>query len=166
MNNIILNGIDSFDPKKFIKFFDNPILDEPVGDVDIIKIKDHAIWEIRNFLSDKECDHILNVAKEHEFAKLDYRNAERLLLFDMNNNLVKLIENRLDTDKLLDKLNMLNWKHPYGFKNTTIDWNRNGKNINPCIRINKYKKGGDFTFHRDSSFTIYCIFIITFIIIN
>jgi len=153
MNDIILNGIDSLDPKKFIKFFDNPILDKPIGDVDIMKIKDHAIWEIRNFLSDKECDDILNVAKEHEFAKLDYRNAERLLLFDMNNNLVKLIEDRLNTDKLLDKLNMLNWKSPYGFKNTTIDWNRNGKNINPCIRINKYKRGGDFSFHRDSSFT-------------
>jgi|LakMenE18May11ns_1017448.scaffolds.fasta_scaffold9848588_2 hypothetical protein len=153
MNNITLNGIESLDPKKFIKFFDNPIIDKPVGNVDIMKIKDHTIWEINNFLSDKECDDILNVAKEHDFAKLDYRNAERLLIFDMNNNLVKLIEDRLDTDKLLDKLNMLNWKSPYGFKNTTIDWNRNGNNINPCIRINKYKRGGDFAFHRDSSFT-------------
>ena len=110
---------------------------------------DYEIWIIDNFISENQCNNIINACCNKGFEHLEYRNSERLIF--ENKELTQLIEERLANDMFIERLN-LNKVKPYGFDNG-VTWSKNTSDINPCLRVNKYNVGQGFDVHRDAQYT-------------
>jgi hypothetical protein len=147
-----MTKLENLDPKISINFLNN-IGDDIDSNAMQIKINpNNVIWQIDDFLLEDECNQIISSSELNHFTKLEYRDVERLLCFDKNENLIKTIEKRLNGDSLLDRLNKKLWKEPYGF-NLDVTWQKNGNRINNCLRINKYTNTQSFKWHRDAQYT-------------
>lgn len=153
-------SLETLDPKKTVTFLKNKLpydeslaIPHKLGKYDIV-------WTIEDFLSEEECDKLIEVCEETGFDTIDhlyekeYRDSVRLLAFDENGLLVKTIEERLKNDYFLDRLNKKKWKSPYGLNADKYKWNDNNGKINPCLRFNKYPDGSKgFGWHRDAQYT-------------
>jgi len=146
-----INCIENLDVKtslSFLPFVDN---DYKCGDLRVENVGGISI--IDKLLSDNECDTVINNCEKIGFVKLPFRNSERIIGLDSDNNLLNTIAQRLSQNNILDKINA-NPVRPYGFNSYNVDWQPNSPNkINPCFRVNKYHNVG-FADHRDAQLTV------------
>lgn len=150
-----MSGIQHLDSKSNISFINNIDDDHILGQITNIDIHRSKIWIQENFLSNSECDQIINNCNNEKFIEIEYRGkgSTRLIANDNNNNLINIIKSRLDKN-LITNINSDKWIHPYGFNSANILWNKNESNkINKCIRVNKYINSG-FDYHRDAQLTV------------
>jgi hypothetical protein len=120
------------------------------------------IWEGQVF-SRELCNHLISKCETHAdggFISIDsysaaFRDSQRILSFDKNMDLVKLLSEQLGKDWLIERMNYHFEKiQPYGIAN--INWNAissDYKMINPCLRFNRYVNSIGFEWHRDAQFT-------------
>lgn len=106
-----------------------------------------VIWEIDDFLTETECSIIIDKCQQQGF--IDCQDRQRLLVF--SDDLQQLVQERLNQDHFIQRLNHHKWAKPYGFDDLTWD-KKNTSMINPCFRITKFTKNG-FPWHRDAQFT-------------
>lgn len=159
MNNSKINvsNLQNLDPKKILNIFNegDPLLnDNDIGNIINFKgDKSSIIWEIDEFLSEDQCDVIIDRCEKEEFESLDYRDVQRLIFFDNNLQLVHLLEKKISCIEIMDNINDPKYRvDPYGFLSKNITWGKNTGSINPCLRLNKYMNSVDFSWHRDSSY--------------
>lgn len=147
-------NLKTLDCKTQVKFFDDSY--------DIINnncnaqkytFLNNTIWTISNFLSNDECDSVINTCENVGFDNVEWRNSSRLMVFEDNEKLENIIKLRLKDDGFLNRLNTVNHVKPYGFHSDTIQWSYNTEQINNCFRINKYEKDQGFYPHRDAQYT-------------
>lgn len=146
-------NVQSIDPKACIDFDFDVQRDNPVFKIKQNKLGDHNVWTIDNFLHEDECNQIIQKGENANFEFLEYRNLHRVLCFDRDNSLIKVIQNRLEESDFLLTLNANGWVKPIGFNTNGINWKRNGRRINECLRITKYENLNQFDWHRDSPYT-------------
>lgn len=146
-------NVQSIDPKTCIDFEFDVQRDNPIFKIKQNKLGDHNIWTIDNFLHQDECNSIIQKGEEIGFEFLEYRNLNRVLCFDRGESLIKVIQNRLEESDFLLTLNANGWTKPIGFNTNGINWKKNGKRINECLRITKYENLNQFDWHRDSPYT-------------
>lgn len=145
--------ISNLDVKQSIYFLDKVDYEHQVLKPEFIELNTSRIWKITNFLSDNECDLIINNCNSASFEKLNYRKSQRIISFDINNCLINTIQTRLSQHDLPNMIAENKWASPYGFKSNLVTWNKSNIKINPVIRVNKYENNDDFKYHRDASFT-------------
>lgn len=146
-------NITELDVKKHVSFFNklNITKDNEISS-SFVNNTNKKVWNIDNLLSSDECDIIIDKSTESGFEHLQYRNSDRVLLFDSNNNLITMLEERLHTDYTIERINKLNII-PYGFNTQNYKWNKCEGTLNKCLRINKYSTEQGFKWHRDAQFT-------------
>ncbi len=152
---LVFMNINELDAKCTIEFLPNDYVnDNTLMESSCIKNSNNMIWKIDNFLLENECQLIIDSAEKVGFEYLKYRNSSRLIGFENSGNLTKLIEDRLKTECLLNKINNKKLQStPYGFGSNYIKWNKLEPLINKCYRINKYTNNQEFKFHRDAQYT-------------
>lgn len=154
--------LESLDPKKTARFFDDVAHSAKLQPVNHqLGVHDPSIvWTIDNFLSPEECDHIIKTSETIGFSSVNgdeqsagsydaqYRDNDRLLVFDENHALIDMIESRLPARDWFEQL-----PSPYGFGSAGRSW-RNTEKLNPCLRINRYQNSQTgFQWHRDAQYT-------------
>jgi hypothetical protein len=146
-------NVQSIDPKTCINFEFDTQRSNPNFKISQHKLANHNIWTIDNFLYPDECDQIIQKGEEAEFEFLEYRNLHRVLCFDQDESLIKTIQNRLEESDFLLTMNSNLWEKPQGFYSNGVNWKKNGRRINPCLRITRYENLNQFNWHRDSPYT-------------
>ncbi len=124
-----------------------------------------GIWEITDFLTHEECDHLIDMTNQVGYTDLlhqyepEQRDSSRVIGFDRDGHLLTAIEQRLTRDCFPERLSLKeNFIVPYGTVNQ-IQWltpkeDPLGIKINPCFRFHHYIKGSaGFDWHRDSQVT-------------
>lgn len=152
--------LENIDEKKEISFLSSKQIHRNSLPIPCELGRKQIIWKIHRFLTDEECDEIIQVSEKAGFEQLDhlykkeYRDSQRILAFDANQNLIQTLTERLLNGKFLDILEIHQWKKPYGFHTDEYHWVRNDGEINPCLRINKYPATSTgFGWHRDAQYT-------------
>lgn len=59
----------------------------------------------------------------------------------------------MEESNLLLTLNANRWVKPIGFNSSGINWKRNCRRINECLRITRYENLNQFDWHKDSPYT-------------
>ena len=116
------------------------------------KLKENKLIEIENFLSENQCNFLINLIENLKFESIDweypekYRNNTRKVVFyeDLANYIWEKIESQLEHK---DYWNI----RPFGI-GTAGKWYPYG--INSCIRFSKYEQLTNFDKHKDGAFVI------------
>lgn len=155
MNLQIDKSLATFEEKVSIDLITKKYKKQKYPSLEKIPLNNHIIWKIDHFLVDEECDEMIQSCETVGFKKLEnydthYRDSERLLVFDNNQQLMNTINKRLNKH-VLSKLNKEKIK-PYGFFTNHYEWSDiNG--VNQCLRISKYNNSNGFNYHRDAQYT-------------
>uniref|UniRef100_A0A6C0AEQ1 Fe2OG dioxygenase domain-containing protein n=1 Tax=viral metagenome TaxID=1070528 RepID=A0A6C0AEQ1_9ZZZZ len=133
------------DKKTIINIFDEKLLKETDK---FNVILDDKIFHVRDFLSEEECDLVLENIKNVELEKVSFGSHDRSIIIDNNLKFTSTLEERINNSKI----NIDMKAKPYGFNQTKIKWDHNKFKVNQCYRMNIYTND-KFDWHRDSQYT-------------
>ena len=157
MKLIVEKSLTTIDEKISVSLLKN-FKNKPIEPKNVLytDINNHKIWTIDNFFTQSECNEIIASCELNGFKKLqgydtNFRDNERILVFDKNGNVVETINNRMVN--VLKEIYDEEKVKPYGFFVDQYKWS-NIIGINECLRISKYNSNSNgFGYHRDAQYT-------------